>query len=203
MLPNASMRGLAKDRAKDLMRDFSLHAILPSRGRLSGLISAILTLSIFVVTSTAPLLAQEQVELYPGSVLVADEITFDSATDVLVASGNVEVFHQGNQLQASTVTYDGASDLIMVKGPLILTSADGASVIYGDFAELSTDMRQGMLSSARQVMEDSLQIAATEIIRTDGRYNEAYQARASYCQICANDPRPLWEIRARRIVHDQ
>ncbi|WP_449323414.1 LPS-assembly protein LptD [Rhodophyticola sp. SM2404] len=184
------------------MRDFSLLAILPRRGRFSGLIAAILTLCSLAANTTQPLHAQEA-EFFPGSVLVADEIAFDNATELLTARGNVEVFQQGNQLQASAVTYDGASDLITVEGPLILTSADGSSVLYGDFAELSTDMQRGMLLSARQVMEDSLQIAATEFIRTGGRYNEAYQARASYCQVCANNPRPLWEIRARRIVHDQ
>ena len=184
------------------MRDFSLPAILPRRGRLWGEVGAILALAALTLLLIQPLRAQEA-ELFPGSVLIADEIAFDSVTEVLTARGNVEVFHQGNQLQASGVIYDGANDLITVEGPLILTNEDGSSVLYGDFAELSSDMRQGMLRSARQVMEDSLQIAATEIIRTDGRYNEAYQARASYCQICANDPRPLWEIRARRIVHDQ
>ena len=47
-----------------------------------------------------------------------------------------------------------------------------------------------------------MQIAATEINRSEGRYTQAYQSVASSCEVCADNPTPLWEIRARRIVHD-
>ena len=49
----------------------------------------------------------------------------------------------------------------------------------------------------------SCKIAATEIERTDGRYTQLYQGVASSCEVCADNPVPLWEIRARRVIHDQ
>ena len=76
-------------------------------------------------------------------------------------------------------------------------------MIVADFADLSADLRDGVLQSARLVLDRQLQIAATQIDRVDGRYNQAYQAVASSCEVCFDNPTPLWEIRARRIIHDE
>jgi LPS-assembly protein len=60
-----------------------------------------------------------------------------------------------------------------------------------------------VLQSARLVLDRQLQIAATQIDRVDGRYSQAYQAVASSCEVCFDNPTPLWEIRARRVIHDE
>ena len=60
-----------------------------------------------------------------------------------------------------------------------------------------------MLTSARLVLQQQLQLAAAEIQRVDGRYTAMQRVVASSCKICAGSSTPLWEIRARRVVHDQ
>ncbi|MBM7067486.1 LPS-assembly protein LptD [Actibacterium sp. 188UL27-1] len=134
--------------------------------------------------------------------LVADrlEIAQDSR---LIASGNVEVLYQGDRVKAQTITYDSENESLQIDGPLTITSADGNTVFFASSAELSQDLRNGILTSARLVLDQQLQLAATEINRVDGRYTQLYKTVASSCHVCEAHPTPLWQIRARRIIHDE
>jgi len=135
--------------------------------------------------------------------LIADDIRFDQGSEAITARGGVEVFFEGARLRASSITYSQVGDRITVEGPLTLIDPSGNAVIVADFADLSADLRDGVLQSARLVLDRQLQIAATQIDRVDGRYSQAYQAVASSCEVCFDNPTPLWEIRARRIIHDE
>lgn len=137
-----------------------------------------------------------------GASLVADQVTFDAANQRLAADGNVEILQDGVRLRASSIVYDGQTDRLEVGGPLYLI--DGSDItIIADFAELSGDLQSGVLGQARAVFTQQLQIAANEIRRSEGRYTQFYKTVASSCQICADNPVPLWEIRAQTITHDQ
>lgn len=141
-----------------------------------------------------PMLAQS-----PAS-LVADRVAITGA-DVLVAEGNVEVFHDGRRLRAQRITYDGTADRLQIEGPIVLTD-DSGSFVLAEQADLSADLSEGVLRSARLVLNRQLQLAASELQRIGGRYTRLGRTVASSCRICANDATPLWEIRARRVVHD-
>lgn len=134
--------------------------------------------------------------------LIADDIRFDPNARAITARGGVEVFYDGTRLRAGAITYSERGDRISVEGPITLTDPDGAVIILADFADLSADFQDGVLQSARLVLDRQLQIAATQIDRTDGRYTQIYQAVASSCEVCFDNPTPLWEIRAERVVHD-
>lgn len=149
------------------------------------------------VCATSPGAAQTDVP----ATLIADNIRFNGA-ETVTARGAVEVFFAGSRLRAESITYDGATDNLRVQGPLTLVDETGNSVFVADFAELSADLQNGVLQSARLVLDRQLQIAATEITHTEGRYTQLYQAVASSCEVCFDNPTPLWEIRARRIIHD-
>jgi len=161
---------------------------------------AAVALTALALTLAAPAGGQQP---GPPATLIADRIGFDRATEVIRAEGGVEIFHQGARLRAAAVIYDGRTDTVQVTGPITLTEADGRAIVFAEFAELSADLRDGVLRSARLVLDRQLQIAATEIERTDGRYTQLYQGVASSCEVCADNPVPLWEIRARRVIHDQ
>ena len=133
--------------------------------------------------------------------LVADEVAFDPQGRQLTASGNVEVLQDGIRLRANAIRYDGATDSLTVTGPLYLIDGQDV-VIVADFAELSGDLQEGILAQARVVFAQQLQIAANEVRRSEGRYTQFYKTVASSCNICADNPIPLWEIRAQRITHD-
>ena len=134
--------------------------------------------------------------------LIADAIRFDGPTETITATGTVEVFVEGAVLRATTIRYDGQADLLTVEGPLQVIEENGRTIFLAEFAELSGDLQEGILRSARLVLDRQLQIAASEIDRSEGRYTQAYQSVASSCEVCEDNPTPLWEIRARRIVHD-
>ncbi len=133
--------------------------------------------------------------------LVADRV-FLTAGDTLTAEGAVEIFYKGARLTARRIVYDGATEALLIEGPITLTDGTG-TVIVADQAELSRDLTEGVLDSARLVLDEQLQIAADEIARSGGRFTRASRVVASSCQVCPSNPTPLWEIRAARVVHDQ
>lgn len=145
-----------------------------------------------------PAAAQE-----PGrATLVADSVTIE-AGDRLVAMGSVEVFYGDQRLAARRIVYDRAADRLIIDGPITLSGGEGGAVILADQADLSADLSEGLLTSARLVFDRQLQLASSEILRVDGRYTRLGQTVASSCKVCAGSPTPLWEIRAARVIHDE
>ena len=133
--------------------------------------------------------------------LVADEI-FITRDRVLVARGNVEAFQGNTRLEASEIRYDRASGQLLIEGPIRIDEGDGI-IILADQANLSEDLQNGLLSGARLVLNEQLQLAAVELSRVEGRYTQLYKTAVTSCAVCEGDPRPpLWQIRARRVVHD-
>lgn len=133
--------------------------------------------------------------------LVADSVAI-TGRNVLVAQGHVEVFHQGRRIRASRITYDADTDRISIEGPILLTD-DGGSFILASSADLSADLQDGILRSARLVLNRQLQLASSEVQAIGGRYVSLGRTVASSCRVCNGDSTPLWEIRARRVIHDR
>ena len=166
---------------------------------MSPLICPLAATALAVILSIAPATAQETP---PPALLIADAIDFSGETGTLTAKGNVEVFYDGVQLKAGEIRYDQTDDSLSINGPITLRD-DETTVIFADFAELSSDLQSGLLRGARLVLDEQLQIAATEISRSsDGRFVQAYQTVASSCTICAENPVPLWQLRSKRVIHD-
>ena len=132
--------------------------------------------------------------------LVADSITVDPGGRV-TATGNVEVFYQGTRLNAERVSYSRTGDQLTITGPIRITD-EGGTIILADQAQLDRDLRNGVLISARLVLDQQLQLAANEIARVDDRYTRLDRVVASSCEVCETSPTPLWEIRASRVIHD-
>lgn len=142
----------------------------------------------------------------PATVL-ADSVTL-SGDRQLDAAGGVVVWYQGTRLIADRVQFDGTRDRVTITGPIHLTRpADEGSadevVIVADSAELDSDLRAGLLRGARLVLARELQMAAREVrLSGEGRMATLTHVVASSCRVCAASPVPIWEIRARSIVHD-
>lgn len=164
------------------------------RGRIGAALAALA----LALALSAPLPARAQSS--PAS-LVADRVVIDGRGR-LVASGAVEVWHGSVRLTARQVIYDQAAGTLSVEGPLTLS--DGPErIVVADAADLSSDLRAGLMTSARMVLHQQLQLTANRIERRDGLVTQLDAVIASSCQVCASDPTPLWEIRAARVTHDQ
>ena len=132
--------------------------------------------------------------------LVADAVGFDGRT--VTAEGNVEVFEAGVRLTASAIRYDGTTGRLSIEGPLSVTDADGTLILASE-AELSSDLREGVLRQARLVLDRQVQLSADVMVRTEGRYTALANTVASSCRVCETGETPIWEIRASRVIHDQ
>lgn len=137
-----------------------------------------------------------------AATLIADRVAV-TGSDQLIAEGNVEIFYKQNRLNAPRVTYDKSSDTVHIDGPMRLVQpGQTGAVVVADKGDLSRDLQNGILIGARMVMARELQLAANQVERRDGRFTTLTNVVASSCHVCASDPTPLWEIRARKITHD-
>ena len=142
------------------------------------------------VALTTPLLVTEAVaQDTPAATLLADQVRFDGTS--LTAQGNVEVFYGDIRLSSGKIEYDRASGALNITGPIRLTDPDGDIVVYADAAMLDADLRNGILTSARLVIDQQLQMASTHIRRVDGRYTQLSKTVTSACQVCESNPVPL------------
>ncbi len=133
--------------------------------------------------------------------LSADRIVFTTGYRTLNASGNVVVHFGKIRLTARSIRYDAQSDRILAEGPLRLEDGDNIAIL-ADYADLSSDLRQGLIKSARMMLSDQMQISAVEINRSGGRYNQLIKVAASSCIVSVANPSPLWQIRASRVIQD-
>ncbi len=156
---------------------------------------ALALITMVIVLAFAPTVRAQEL-----ASLIADTISVDPSGRV-TATGNVEVFYRGTRLNAEGVSYTRDGDTLTISGPIRVTDASG-TIFLADQAELDRDLRNGVLTSARLVLDQQLQIAANEIARVDGRYSRLDRVVASSCEVCAANPVPFWEIRAARVVHD-
>ena len=132
--------------------------------------------------------------------LIADEIKINQAGE-LVASGAVTVWYEDRKVTASSITYDSQNDKLIIRGPVRIID-NQSTMILADQAELSEDLKVGIIKSAKIILGYQVQIAAAKVLQKDARYSEAFNIAATSCHVCINKT-PLWQIRARKIVQDK
>ncbi|KUF11956.1 LPS-assembly protein LptD [Pseudoponticoccus marisrubri] len=140
-------------------------------------------------------------ETADAALLVADQV-FVEGEERLVATGNVEALQGDTRLTATRITYDGTTDTLSIDGPIRIVDPAG-NVLVADQAELDQELTNGLLVGARLVLDQQLQLASVEARRVEGRYTQLSKVAVTSCQVCADSGPPLWQIRARRVVHDQ
>ena len=160
--------------------------------RLITLVCVFLFAPITVAAQTSPALP---------AVLVADDVRVDQ-NRVLIAQGNVEAFQGAVRIKAAAIQYDQRSGSLVITGPIILQDGENITIL-ADQAELSQDLQNGLLTGARMVLSQRLQLASVEMNRVDGRYTQLYKTAVTSCHVCTDGRPPLWQIRAKRVIHDQ
>jgi len=131
--------------------------------------------------------------------LIADRIEI-LPNGTLRASGSVTVWHGEVQITARDITYSSGEGQLSLTGPIKLQDGSG-TVILADQADLSPDLSAGIITSALIILSQQVQIAAAQISRVNATYSEASHVSATSCFVC-NGQTPLWQIRAKKIVHD-
>lgn len=161
---------------------------------------ALLALLIGVLGVTGAL-AQTAPAQEPPTALVADRVTFAN-DDTLIAEGNVQVFSEGRELRASKLTYNATEESLLIEGPILLRDGE-ESVVLAEAAELDTELETGIMTSARVLVQQQLQITGAQMERRSGGFNDFRQVVATSCEICRPGQVPLWQVRARRVIQDE
>ncbi|MCH8237072.1 MAG: LPS-assembly protein LptD, partial [Proteobacteria bacterium] len=107
--------------------------------------------------------------------LVADIITYDQGTDIVYASGNVELTEPGGER------------------------------IFGDRMEISGNLKDAIVESIGIILTDRSRIAAAGGRLSDATITEMRKGVYSPCNLCQDEPEtpPLWQLKAVKIIHDK
>ncbi len=136
--------------------------------------------------------------------LEADEVVYDSEAKNVSAVGHVEITDEGRILLAERVDYDQAKDQVTASGHVSITD-DKGNVAFADHMVLTDHLRDGVLSGFGALIGKTGRLAARSAQRINGTTVIARHSAYSPCKIC-NQPgqrKPLWQVRAERVVYDQ
>jgi LPS-assembly protein len=133
----------------------------------------------------------------------ADEVEYDRENALVIARGRVEAWQNDRVLRADRITFDRNSGVAAAHGNVVLLEPDG-QVVFADYAEMSRNMRDGVLKEMRALLTENGRLAANGARRTDGQINEMSRVVYSTCDLCPKDPSraPLWQVRAGSAVQD-
>jgi LPS-assembly protein len=133
----------------------------------------------------------------------SDTVEYDRENSLVIAQGHVEAWQGDHVLRADKVTFDRNTGVAAAKGNVVLLEPDG-QVLFADYAELTQDMKNGVLRDMRAILAQNGRMAANGARRTEGEINELSRVVYSTCNLCAKDPTkpPLWQIRALSAVQD-
>ncbi len=165
------------------------------------LIFSVPTTGLKAQTAPGPAPADGAAQQEQPALLVADKI-FITPERKLVAEGNVEAFQGDVKLTAQRVTFDQETGQLVLEGPIRIDQA-GQTTLLADSGELDEGIQNGLLIGARMVFDQQVQIASVQANRAAGRYTQFSKVSATSCHVCANGRPPLWQIRARKVIHDQ
>ena len=143
----------------------------------------------------------------PGGtgLLRADEVTYDTETKVVAATGHVEIDYNDRILLADRVTYDQVKDVATADGHVSVLEPNG-TVGFANHAVLTDQMRDGVAEGFSALIGKTGRFAAIRATRTaNGTILTGIRGVFSSCKVC-NKPgqrTPLWQVRAAKVVWNQ
>ncbi|MBT3991665.1 MAG: LPS-assembly protein LptD [Rhodospirillaceae bacterium] len=157
------------------------------------------------ISSTSEIRAQTPSAIGDNPIVfTADEVTNNQELGIIKASGSVEISHNNQVLLADTISYNQRQDMVTASGNVSLLEQSG-HVLFAEYMEISGDFKTGIIRDLRIRLADNARIAASGARRTNGTHTEMRNAVYSPCDSCASKPDqpPLWQVKAKKIVHDQ
>lgn len=133
----------------------------------------------------------------------ADQLEYDDTTQIVTATGNVELMREGNRLRADKVVWNRATGQVQASGNVAVTNPQG-DIAYGDAIELTDTLKDGAVENMLLVLEKGGRMAALR----GTRKNEVVTLdRAAYSPCAVEDSKgcpkePTWQIKAVQVVYD-
>jgi len=153
----------------------------------------------------SPALAQDApaAQAEPMVDFSADEVIYDSANELVTATGQIRMSREGNYLAANRVTWNRKSGRVVAEGDVVVVNPEGDKLV-ADRVDLTDTLRDGTIDNLLVVLESGGRIAASRGVRSGDR-TELVNAVYSPCPVttASGCPKnPSWKITAARVSRD-
>ncbi|MGV8996930.1 MAG: LPS-assembly protein LptD [Parvibaculaceae bacterium] len=165
---------------------------------------ALMLAATLVVAAATATSASEKLTKPNGDVLMqADNLTYNSDTEIVTALGHVEIAYDGRVLMADKVTYDQRGDIVTADGNVSLLESTG-EVAFADHLVLRNKMKDGVVQTLSVLLTDKSRLAGNDAVRVNGTVTTLHRGVYSPCNVCKEEGKttPLWQIKAFRVIHN-
>ncbi|WP_428671503.1 LPS-assembly protein LptD [Roseibium sp.] len=188
--------------------------IWAGKGRLLAAASALAVAASLCSAAMAPVRAQDAQGLTadlaghvnPNSELLleASEVTYDFDNDQIIATGDVQVYYDGNTVQAHRIVFDRKSQQLRALGNVIFIEASG-NVVRTEEMTLSEDFSEGFARALQIDTTKRTRFLAEKARREGDNVTTIENGVYTVYTKPTNPPNkpPLWRVRAEKIVHNQ
>ncbi|SKB55782.1 LPS-assembly protein LptD [Sphingopyxis flava] len=135
----------------------------------------------------------------------ADNLNYDSETEIVVAEGNVEMNREAISMRADKVTWNRKTGEVVAEGDVAIRNPEGDTA-YGDRIELTDTLRDGVVENLLVVLDNGARLAAIRGTRFDNGNIELENAAYTPCPVEDENgcpKKPSWQIRAVRVLYDR
>ncbi|AEG49270.1 Organic solvent tolerance protein [Sphingobium chlorophenolicum L-1] len=133
----------------------------------------------------------------------ADALEYDSDSEIVTASGNVQLLREGNRLRADKVVWNRTTGKVEATGNVSVTDPEG-NIAYGDRFDVTDSLQDGMVQNMLLVLQSGGRLAAVSGQRVKGVYT-LRKAAYTGCAVEDHDgcpKEPTWRIKAVKVVYD-
>jgi LPS-assembly protein len=123
----------------------------------------------------------------------------------IVAEGNVRAYFGERYLRADRLTYDPATDIVIAEGDVSITDQSMETVFAGR-VELTGDLRDGIAENFSALLEENARLAARSAVREQGARTRLRHAVYTACSVCTTkgeEKTPTWRVKALRVTRDE
>lgn len=152
-----------------------------------------------------PQLAAEPSPAKERVLFEAETVSRSDDASPIVAEGNVRVYFGERYLRADRLSYDPATDIVVAEGNVSITDQTLETVFAGR-VELSGDLRDGIAENFSALLEENARLAAESAIREQGARTRLRNAVYTACNVCDSEgdaKTPTWRVKALRVTRDE
>jgi len=185
--------------------------IWANKGRLLAAVSLCAVAATLCLADSAPARAQDVAagladQLDPNAELLLEssEITYDFDRDLIVATGSVQVYYDGNTVQAHQIIFDRKSQQLKASGNVIFIEKTG-NVVRTEEMVLSEDFSEGFARALQIDTTKRTRFIAEQARREGDNITSIENCVYTVYTKPTNPPNkpPLWRVRAEKIIHNQ
>jgi LPS-assembly protein len=185
--------------------------IWAKRGRLLAAASVVAIAASLCAAHVVPAAAQDLTSSLAGKLdqnaellLESSEITYDFDRDLIVATGDVQVYYDGNTVQAHQIIFDRKSQQLKAVGNVIFIEESG-NVVRTEEMVLSEDFSNGFARALQIDTTKRTRFLAERATRENSDVTTIENGVYTVYTKPTNPPDkpPLWRVRAEKIIHNQ